>query len=93
MIFMTDHVKVEKYADCWAVSTRAADDAKGRREVGGVKWASPTWYYPTLQGAAHKALEVEERESGDVDDLRDAVNALDAAYDRIYKAIDELQVG
>lgn len=92
MIFMTDHVKVERYADCWAVATRADQDAKKCREVGGVKWSSPTWYYATLQGACHKALEIEMRESEDVADLRDAVKALDAAYDRIYKAIDEIGV-
>ena len=93
MIFMTDHVKVERYADCWGVATRAADDAKGKlREVDGKKWAGPTWYYATLQGACHKALEIEMRESEDVADLRDAVKALDAAYDRIYKAIDEIGV-
>lgn len=85
MQFQSKHVRVRRFADCWAVATRAGDNAKK-------EWNDDRWFYATLQGACHKALEIEMRESEDVADLRDAVNALDAAYDRIYKAIEEIGV-
>ena len=85
MQYQTKHCRIRRYADCWGVATRAGDGAKK-------EWNDDRWYYATIQGAAHKALEVEMRESEDVADLRDAVKALDAAYDRIYKALDEIGV-
>lgn len=91
MIFITEHVKIERYADCWSVATKASFDAKGKmREVAQSKWNAPNWYYATLQAAAHKALEIESRESDDVTELCNAVKEIDAAYSRIYKSIDDL---
>lgn len=87
MQFQSKHVRVRRLADCWAVATRAGDNAKK-------EWNDDCWFYATLQGACHKALEIEAND-GDEDDvrsMRDAVKALDAAYDRIYKALDKIEV-